>query len=304
MNKKGFALALTLWIVAILSLFSIYYLNHGKKVVTKSRALQTKLKLILDSESMVELIKFYGATGVIVENRLENRLIEEKIKNFPNKIFIDSQKVVFDNSTIELQDSAGLIDISDKEAISDYVVEDKEKKDIIRDSMSDWIDPDDFSSLNGAEKSYYRRNGYRYNARNEQYIASSDELFLIRGLKNLSKDKKERLLSNLIISDGGGTYNFFTLKDDILKSRYYLTSNDIEQLKKAKEKSLESFRILFYTLNKRASIDFEEDNIYPSSILKGRVVSSFENIREEVEFVIDFNPKTDDKSFEVLFYKN
>lgn len=304
MNKKAFSLALTLWIVAILSLLSVYYLNYGKKVVKKSGELQLKLKLVLEAESMVELIKFYGATGIIIENRLENSIIGKKIRNFPNRIFIDSQKIVFDNSTISLQDSAGLIDISDQEAISDYIAEDKEKKAIIKDSMSDWIDSDDFSSLNGAEKSFYSANSYRYNARNEQYISASEELFLIRGLEHLSKEKKHRLLSNLIISDGGGTYNFFTLKDDILKSRYYLTSNDIEQLKKAKERSLDSFRILFYTLNKRGSIDFEEDNIYPSSILKGKVITSFKNIKEEIEFVIDFNSKNEDKTFEVLYYKN
>jgi len=304
MHKKGFALALTLWIVAIMSLVSVLFLSYSKKVVKKSGELQTKLKLVLEAESMVEVIKFYGSTGIIVENRLENRIIGEKIKGFPNKISIDSKKIVFDNSTISLQDSAGLIDISDQGAISDYVAEDKEKKAIIKDSMLDWIDTDSFSSLNGAEKSYYSGNGYRYNARNEQYISAPDELFLIRGLDHLSKDKKDKLLSNLIIADGGGTYNFFTLKDDILQTRYNLTDNDMEQLKKAKEKDLDSFRRLFYTLNKRDSIDFEEDNIYPSSIIRGEVVSSFKNIKEEIEFVIDFNPKRDDKSFEVLYYKN
>ncbi len=304
MSKKGFSLALTLWIVAILSLLSAYYLNYGKKVVKKSGELQTKLNLVLEAESMVELIKFYGATGVILENRIENRLLEEKIKKFPNKLFIDSRKVVFDNTTIVLQDAAGLIDISDKIAIADYVAEDKEKKVIIKDSMSDWYDYDDFSLLNGAEKSYYSENGYIANPRNENYLAAAEELFLIRGLDHLSKLQRKKLLSNLILSDGGGTYNLFTLKDEILKSRYNLTSNDMEQLKKAKKSGLEAFKNTFYTLNKRVSINFEEDGLYPSDILRGHIVSSFKNIREEIEFVIDFNVKSEEKTFEVLYYKN
>ena len=304
MTKKGFSLALTLWIVAILSLLSAYYLSYGKKVVKKSGELQIKLKLVLEAESMVELIKFYGATGIIVENRIENGLVKEKIKNFPNKLFIDSRKMVWDNSTIVLQDAAGLMDISDKIVIADYVAEDKEKKVIIKDSMSDWYDYDDFSLLNGAEKSYYSGNGYIANVRNEHYFAAAEELFLIRGLEHLSKFQRKKLLSNLILSDGGGTYNFFTLKDEILKSRYALTSNDMEQLKKAKENGLEAFKNTFYTLNKRPSINFEEDGIYPSNILRGEVVSSFKNIREKIEFVIDFNVKSEEKTFEVLYYKN
>jgi len=302
MNKKGFSLALTLWIVAILSLLSVYYLSYGKKVVQKSGELQIKLNLVLKAESMMELIKFYGATGNIIENRIENKLVKEKIKNFPNKLFIDSRKMVWDNSTIVLQDAAGLMDISDKTVIADYVAEDKQKKVIIEESMSDWYDYDDFSLLNGAEKSYY--SGHRANVRNEGYFAAAEELFLIRGLDHLSKLQRKSLLSNLILSDGGGTYNLFTLKDEILKSRYYLTSNDMEQLKKAKENGLEAFKNTFDTLNKRPSINFEEDVLYPSYILRGEVVSSFKNIREKVEFVIDFNVKSKEKTFEVLYYKN
>ena len=304
MKKKGFSLALTLWIVAILSLLSAYYLNYGKKVVKKSRELQTKLNLVLEAESMVELIKFYGSTGVIIENRIENRLLEEKIKKFPNKLFINSEKMVWNNSTVILQDAAGLIDINDKIAIADYVAEDKGKKAIIKDSMSDWYDSDDYFLLNGAEKNYYSKHGYIAKVRNEHYFAAAEELFLIRGLDHLSKLKQKKLCSNLILSDGGGTYNFFTLKDDILKSRYALTSNDMEQLKKAKEESLESFLNTFYSLNKRQNMNFEEEGIYPSSILRGKIVTSFENIREKIEFVIDFNVKSEEKIFEVLYYKN
>jgi hypothetical protein len=304
MQKKAFSLALTLWIVAILSLLSAYYLNYGKKVVKKSRELQIKLHLVLEAESMVELIKFYGSTGVIVENRIENRLLKEKIKKFPNILFIDSRKMVWDNSTIVLQDAAGLIDINDKIMIADYMAEDKEKKAIIEDSMSDWYDYDDYSSLNGAENSYYSEHGRIADVRNEHYFAAAEELFLIRGLDHLSKLQQKKLLSNFILSDGGGRYNFFTLKDEILKSRYSLTSNDMEQLKKAKEKGLEAFKNTFYTLNKRESMSFEEDGIYPSSILRGYVITSFKNIREKIEFVIDFNVKSEEKVFEVLYYKN
>jgi len=293
-------LALTLWIVAILSLLSVYYLDYGKKVVKKSSQLQIKLQLILESESMVELIKFYGATGVFVENRLENHILKEKIKNFPDKLFIDSHATVSGNTTILLQDTAGLIDISDISMIVDYVAEDKEKKAIIKDSMLDWYDDDDLSLLNGAEKSYY--NGTI--VRNENYFAAAEELFLIRGLNHLSTVRHKQLLSNLILSDGGGTYNLFTLKDDILKSRYKLTDSDMEQLLKEKKKGLKSFKVLFDFLNKRRFINFEQDGIYPSNILRGEIVSSYKNVQDKIEFLIDFNVKDEKKIFEVLYYKN
>ena len=303
--KKGFSLALTLWIVAILSLLSAYYLSYGKKIVKKSRELQIKLDVLLEAESMLELIKFYGATGIVIENKITNIIIQEKFKNFPNTFFIDSRKMVWGNSTILLQDTAGLIDINDQVAIADYVAEDKEKKAIIKESISDWYDYDDFSSLNGAEKSFYTQDSNRRaNARNEHYFAAPEELFLIRGLENQSTLQKQKLLKNIVISDGGGNYNLFTLQDTLLKSRYKLTNNDMEQLRRVKKQGLEAFKSMFYTLNKRRSTNFEQDGVNPSYIVRGKIKSSFQNITEKIEFLIDFNVKSEEKIFEVLYYKN
>ncbi len=301
-KRDAFSLALTLWIVAILTLLAILYLDYGRKVVLKSKQLQTKLQVIIKNESAIELIKFYGATGFFVENRIENSLLKPIIKDIPTKIYIDSTKIVWDNSTITLQDSAGVIDMRDNSMIAEYIAKSKEKEVIIKDSIVDWYDTNDFTHLNGAESEFYIRNDRGYRPRNESYISSVDELLLVRGLYDLSKEEKERLLSNLVISDKFG-YNILTLKRDILKSRYGLTENDIEQLEKVRKNSSSAFMSLFFSLSKK-SIDMEIDSTLPSGILDIEIITSINNIKKRTEVLINFQSSNRNRSFEILYYKD
>jgi len=155
MRKKGFSLALTLWIVAMMSLVSALYLGHSKKVVQKTIQLNQKLQLIFDSESTIELLKFYISTGYMSGDKIINNEFKNVFPSFPSSLSIDGTKEVFDNRTIILQDTAGLININDKEALSNYLCLENstiEDKSIIKDSITDWLDEDSFMSLNGAEK--------------------------------------------------------------------------------------------------------------------------------------------------------
>lgn len=53
---------------------------------------------------------------------------------------------------------------------------------VLKDSIQDWRDRDDFFRLNGAESEYYRSLSKPYSCKNN-YFASVDELLLVRGMK-------------------------------------------------------------------------------------------------------------------------
>ncbi len=121
-------------------------------------------------------------------------------------------------------------------------------------------------------------------------------------MKDLSKKEQNGLISNLVIADYVG-YNIYTLKDNILKCKYNLTNNDIQQLKKIRELgNLKEFISLFYSLSKKP-MDIEIDGFFPSKIVRVKIVTSLKNIKKEVELLIKFNADMK-KAFEVLSYKN
>lgn len=303
MRKKAFALSFTIWIVAILSLLAALYLNYGKSTVYKSGKLQDKLAISIQAESTVELLKFYLATGKFVENRVENRLLTEVISSVPRQIPIDSSKMVWDGSTISLQDSAGLISLYDIDTIAKYLGHGTyQKYGIIKDSLKDWLDIDDFSNLNGAEQSFYQQEVKGYTVRNGKYFTSFEELMLVKGIYDINLTKLKELQRHLTISDKI-QYNLFTLETSVLQRKYNLSKSNIEQLIEAKKNGLEQFRLLFNSLN-TTPLDFEVDSFYPSGIIQGKVLTANHGLKEEIDFLIDFRVTQERKSFEVLYYKD
>jgi hypothetical protein len=303
MKQKAFALSFTIWIVAILSLLAALYLNYGKSTVYKSGKLHDKLAITIQSESIVELLKFYFATGKFVEGRVENKLLTDIVPSFPQQVPIDSSKIVWGNNTIILQDSAGLISLYDVNTIAKYLgYGTYHKYGIIKDSLEDWLDIDDFSNLNGAEQSFYRQEGKQYIVRNGKYFTSFEELMLVKGIYDINLTKLKELQRHLTISDKI-QYNLFTLQKSVLQRRYNLSESNMEQLTEAKQKDVEQFRLLFNSLNS-TPLDFEVDSFFPSGTIQGKVVSSHQNLKEEIQFLIDFRTAQETKSFEILFYND
>jgi len=302
MIKKGFSLALTLWIVAIMSLASVLYLSYAKKVVQKTKLLNQKLQLTFDTESTIELLKFYIATGYFERYNIRNSTINSIFPTLPNTLLIDGTKEPFDNRTVILQDSAGVININDTDAIANYFTHSNsiENKSIITDSIKDWLDLDEFVLLNGAESSYYRNQKYAYKPRNELYFASIDEIFLVRGLVDYNLTKQQNY-NNLIVSDLTSR-NLLTMDMNLLQKIYGFTQNEIEQLKDAKKEDINLFLSMFYRFNAQ-NINWERDGSFPSNILKIRVLSSNKNIKKDISLIINFR-LTQEHVFKILEYND
>ena len=302
MRKKGFSLALTLWIVAMMSLVSALYLGHSKKVVQKTIQLNQKLQLIFDSESTIELLKFYISTGYMSGDKIINNEFKNVFPSFPSSLSIDGTKEVFDNRTIILQDTAGLININDKEALSNYLCLENstlEDKSIIKDSIMDWLDEDSSMSLNGAENSFYSSQKYLYGTRNEFYFASIEELFLLRGMNHYTQIAREKLYPNLIVSSKI-IRNILTMNPHILGKVYGFTQNEIEQLVEAKKEGRDLFLSLFYKFNFQNK-NGERDGAFPSHILKITVLSKLNRVEKSITLMVNFIANKE-RVFQVLEY--
>lgn len=301
-NKKGFALALTLWIVAMMSLVSVLFLSYGKKVVQNSRNLETKLEVTLEAESFLEFLKFYGATAEIVKNRIVNKNLKELFPSFPISLPIDSRKITWKNKIFYLQDTAGLINITDIEAISNFVNYEnrlKDKKAIIQDSIEDWLDKDSLTNLNGAEDTFYQ--DYKYNSRDSRYFAHIEELSLLRGMMDLNQIQIDKLFSKMYIFKRSSR-NILTMDMEVLGYIYNFTKSQLVQLKKARNENINRFEQLFYYFIAER-FNLEMDSFMPSGAIIITVSVTDKNITKEVTTLIDFM-STKRKAWEVWNYQD
>lgn len=304
MNKKAFSLVLTLWIVAMIGLVSVLYLSYSKRVIEKSFQLYDKLEVRFQAESVIELLNFYASTGNIRLNYIENKSLKSILPTFPTKIQIDSKEFVWRNTKISLQDTAGLISIENIKMISHYTSEHisklKDKESIITNSIKDWLDKDDFLTASGAENPFYKP--YGYGARNRGYFAAIDELFLLRGMEDLSNLNKETLNSLIVISSLKKR-NISTLPKSLLQSYYSLSKSDSEILNNLKiAGKIQEFQS-FFNLAHKENFSIEIDGFHPSGVIKMNITSSKNEIKSIISLLVSFHPKNK-KAFRILNYKN
>ncbi len=119
---------------------------------------------------------------------------------------------------------------------------DTEKMDALRDSLLDWIDPDDAHRLNGAEDEYYSEFGYT--AKNAR-LDLPRELLLVKGFRedffkgrNGSGD-----LEGLLTTFGTGGLNINTAPGSLL-SLLGLDENSIETVMARRNETMGGFRFI------------------------------------------------------------
>lgn len=304
MKKKGFALALTLWIVAMMSLASVLYLSYGKKLVEKSRQINEKLKVTLEAESMVEILKFYGATGSFQFNTIKNSFFDKEKFLLSPKIFIDGKAMTFSHVTLKIEDTAGLLDLSDTFSLINFMKyegkEIKDKKDIIHDSIADWLDTDQFKRLKGAENLFY--GGYGYFPRNRNYLTAVEELFLIRGMNEFNRSQQEKISSIVVLSDTKAQ-NILTMNRDVRERIFNISKTDSNELENLKKEGDIGHFLRFFSSIYKENYSEEDGGAIPSHIIKVKIVSFSNQIKKEIQLLMDFRVKHD-KCFRILNYKD
>ncbi len=165
-SSQGIALVQVLIITIVLTMLGLFISQSIRSQVNLSFDMQAAVKLEVDIETAQARLLHALLTNTRYMNQTgENKLV--KVWNFYNKPFS-----LGPNVTVKIQDLKGLLNVNmmSKELATQVFAQLGLEGHPVRtflDSLSDWIDADDFKFLNGAEKSYYRskqlpgpRNGY------------------------------------------------------------------------------------------------------------------------------------------------
>lgn len=104
-------------------------------------------------------------------------------------LIVEREEIPLGNGTItySISDESGKVGINTStrdvivKVLTESGMEIGEERDIIADSILDWIDADDNHRLNGAEKDYYRRQSPPYRAKNGK-LDTLGELIKVRGM--------------------------------------------------------------------------------------------------------------------------
>ena len=203
-SESGIALMLVLWVLALLSMivFEFCFTMRIEATITKNFKEGERSYYLAQAginRAFIELIKTHRST--------------KKFKGAKNTLVDDPEEEIEDEETqewkpreepylFELEDGACEVTISDeggkinlnwiaKEAkknrklLSDIIEKSSglegEERDIVVDSIIDWVDKDHNHLMNGAEDEYYESQEDPYEARDGDFVIP-EELLLVRGI--------------------------------------------------------------------------------------------------------------------------
>jgi general secretion pathway protein K len=179
-NEKGVALILILWVVILLSVIANTF---AWMIRTEAQAVSN-----FQGETRAYYLARGGFQRIILElmknkENLKQEAVEKwlKIDGRVNTIsFIDGY------AEVRVFDEGGKVDIN--AASRDDIMRilaamnlDMEDKDVIADSILDWIDENNLHRLNGAEDDYYRSLSEPYGSKDAPF-STVDELLWVRGM--------------------------------------------------------------------------------------------------------------------------
>jgi len=300
-KKDGFALAIVLWIVAALLVGIAYIASLSKDTVQLSYSLKDKLSSKIIAQNYLEALKFYILTG-----NYNNISIINDIKNpkLPPKIILDGRAYKLKNATIQLQDASNMINVfyPDAQLIAKMATLSSEREQFysIRDSISDWIDTDNNVRLNGAEKAYYQlKQELAYQPSNIKVLQSINELHLIKGLRNLPKQRWNQLKKSLYASSSGAIVNLTLVDKNYLAKLLKLNSLEADALIQYRENDLKKFMQLI-TTNKNYNNDTM--GFYLSFVIKIIITAQVGKAKTKIISMINFRLHSK-QSYKTLSYK-
>jgi len=284
MKKNAFALAMVLWISAILMASTIYLISMYKKSVDNAKGLNDKLIAELKADSNIEKLKFYALTGKFQKNYINNNFF-----NFPTKLYLNNKNQYIDNNiTFNLEAPGSMLSIysTNSEIINKIVQSSTNTKIKYKDTYSDWIDLDSVTSLNGAENGFYSVSSL-YKCSNIGVIQHPEELFLIKYFDELNNNQKRKIIHFFHY----GIYSHLnpnTITQEFASSIMQLNEFDINELKALYNKDYTRYKNKLYLLLQKNGYT---DAITSSSMsLYGTITVLYKNTLVKKEFNIMFKP--------------
>jgi len=244
-DKRGFTLMMTIWVVVFLT------------IVAMSFSFSTRLSTAMTVNFRDETLAYYGALSAY-----HTVLMYLASDRDPTVDFVDEQGRFFLDlesgpipEMLDIDQVSARVSVVDEESkinlnrtnqiilskIFKRAGVDTEKVDALRDSLLDWVDPDDAHRLNGAEDEYYREFGYT--AKNAR-LDLPRELLLVKGFReDFFKGRDPGELVAFITTFGTGGLNINTAPRSLL-SLLGLDDNSIETVMVQRNETMGGFRFI------------------------------------------------------------
>ena len=204
-TNSGIALMLVLWVLALLSImvFEFCYTMRIEATITKNFKDGERSYYLAQAginRALIELIKaqssvkkFTGSKDTLVKGEEEDDEEEDETKEWKPRE--EPYTFPFDEGecSVIIRDEGSKINLnwiakkakSDRKLLADIVEKscglEGDDRDIIVDSIIDWVDKDHNHLMNGAEDEYYESLEDPYECRDGDFVAT-EELLLVRGV--------------------------------------------------------------------------------------------------------------------------
>ncbi len=191
--SRGVALIMVLWVLAILSVIVLEFSFAMRSEVNISQHYKEEIQLHAYAEGGIQraIAELINKNDPKIQQMRKAAISGlEEIPPDKKEWITDGTVYVlpYDQGTCEIRvmGEAGKVNINRvtdatlRKIIGQMGLE-GEARDVVVDSILDWIDPDDFARLNGAENDYYQSLKEPYNCKNGN-LDSIEELLLIRGV--------------------------------------------------------------------------------------------------------------------------
>jgi len=253
-SKKGFVLAIVLWIVAAILLGITTIAIFSKDTVSLSQSLQDKLVTRMESQDVLEGLKFYIITANFDNISFINSNLKDFTYNFPDRLISDGRWYnLNDTVKIKLLDTSSLLNIvtADPNLIAAIAAKNLQNqlKYSIADSIKDWRDKDNFMHLNGAENSTYElKKKVAYKIRNNRGIQDVEEMRLINGIDSLTIPQWNAFKGKLYYGFSAGITNLDLIDVKYLAYILNFSEADAQILVDIRSKDLQKFMNIVYAL--------------------------------------------------------
>lgn len=278
-DAAGFILIAVLWVLAALALLAAYIDGVAASQVERARLAQKSLDDELDRHSTRETVTYLLATG-----RMNHRgLIIETPQRFAEGVRLpdegDGELLVtgqvytgLGDARFAVQDERGLVSVNYPRFptfafLLRYVGIERDSVDFIVARVEDYIDPDGYLRVNGAEAGHYRALG-RPPPPN-WIMASPLEMQNVLGVGDVITDAQWRRLLPLLSIRPSVGYNFDTMHPEVLAALLELDRQSVRPLLDARaEQSISRLSFIAMQTGKYLDIDPLDISKTPSRFLR------------------------------------
>jgi general secretion pathway protein K len=247
-NQNGIAMMVVLWVLVLLIALATEFAFSMKMEVNTTRNFKedyesyylAKAGIALAMSELLKPARYHSihpehgwVTGKLIlteKGVVKTKKIDDDEKSEPDFEIIVRKKIPVGNGnvTYSITDENGKIAINTAsrgvlaKVLNHAGVEIGEERDIIIDSILDWIDADSNHRINGAENDYYKNEGLPYTVKNGR-IETLTELLKVRGMTSEifygsreNEDGKPKGLENILTVYDASPVNPNTASPEVL----------------------------------------------------------------------------------------